>query len=197
MVRQTSNPGYVLAYHGCDKDLAEGVLVGREGLVPSGNSYDWLGHGIYFWEDDYERAEEWAIERKDRPDSTIKEPYVIGAVIDLGFCLSLLKRENKDLIRQGYKFVREFRKAKGEPLPENKGGSDRLVRELDCSVIQAVHAIRERENRPDFDSVRGMFQEGEEPYSGAGFREKNHIQICVRNLDCIKGYFLPLSGDAP
>jgi hypothetical protein len=26
-----------------------------------------------------------------------------------------------------------------------------------------------------------------------GFREKNHIQICVRNLNCIKGYFTPIS----
>jgi len=26
---------------------------------------------------------------------------------------------------------------------------------------------------------------------GAGFKEKNHIQICVRNRNCIKGYFLP------
>ena len=59
-------------------------------------------------------------------------------------------------------------------------------------MIQAVHAIQKRQDDPPFDSVRGMFQEGSEPYPDAGFREKNHIQICVRNLECIKGYFLPL-----
>ncbi|TSA32147.1 MAG: hypothetical protein D4R64_16610 [Porphyromonadaceae bacterium] len=40
-------------------------------------------------------------------------------------------------------------------------------------------------------SVRGVFFEGKELYPNSGFREKNHIQICVRNPNCIKGYFLP------
>jgi len=39
------------------------------------------------------------------------------------------------------------------------------------------------------DSVRGVFVEGEEVYPGAGFREKTHVQLCIRNLDCIKGVF--------
>jgi hypothetical protein len=26
---------------------------------------------------------------------------------------------------------------------------------------------------------------------GAGILEKSHIQICIRNLNCIKGVFLP------
>ena len=29
----------------------------------------------------------------------------------------------------------------------------------------------------------------------AGFAEKNHIQICVCNPNCIKGYFLPREID--
>lgn len=34
-----------------------------------------------------------------------------------------------------------------------------------------------------------MFTEGKPLYPGAGFHEKSHIQICVRNPNCIKGYF--------
>lgn len=44
----------------------------------------------------------------------------------------------------------------------------------------------------EFDTVREVFVEGDELYPIAGFKEKNHIQICVRNLNCIKGYFNPL-----
>jgi hypothetical protein len=40
---------FVLGYHGCDKKVGERVLAG-ERLKPSENEYDWLGHGIYFWE---------------------------------------------------------------------------------------------------------------------------------------------------
>jgi len=36
-----------------------------------------------------------------------------------------------------------------------------------------------------------MFPEGKELYKGAGFREKNHIQLCVVNPNCIMGYFEP------
>lgn len=49
----------------------------------------------------------------------------------------------------------------------------------------------EKEGEVGFDSVRGVFFEGTELYPGAGFREKDHIQICIRNPNCIKGYFLP------
>ena len=55
------------------------------------------------------------------------------------------------------------------------------------------------EQKPAFDSIRGVFFEGDELYPGAGFKEKDHIQICIRNPNCIKGYFLPreLIGNFP
>ncbi len=42
-----------------------------------------------------------------------------------------------------------------------------------------------------FDTVRGVFRAGRVLYPNAGFREKNQIRICIRNLNCIKGYFHP------
>ena len=42
-----------------------------------------------------------------------------------------------------------------------------------------------------FDTVYGYFQEGQDAFEGAGIKEKSHIQICVHNPNCIKGYFLP------
>ncbi len=44
---------------------------------------------------------------------------------------------------------------------------------------------------PPFDSVRGVFFEGNELYEGAGFLDKTHIQICIRNPNLIRGYFIP------
>lgn len=40
-----------------------------------------------------------------------------------------------------------------------------------------------------YQSVRAAFLEGEPLYDGAGFKAKNHIQIAVRDTDCILGYF--------
>jgi len=42
-----------------------------------------------------------------------------------------------------------------------------------------------------FDSTRGVFTEGGPAFDGAGIYAKSHIQICIRNLNCIKGFFLP------
>ena len=189
VLRASKHPGYVLGYHGCDRRIGEQVIAGRQELAASKNAYDWLGHGIYFWEDDYVRAAEWANERMKLAETGIRAPYVVGAVIDLGHCLSLLRREDIKMTERGFQLLSKLQEQKGEPLPENSRGDDKFKRELDCGVIQAVHTIRKMENQPEYDSVRGMFQEGKEAYPGAGFRTKNHIQICIRNSDCIKGYF--------
>lgn len=42
-----------------------------------------------------------------------------------------------------------------------------------------------------------MFTEGGELCPGSGFRAKSHVEIAVRNDDCIKGLFHPRSGFGP
>lgn len=46
----TVTPGLVFGFHGCDQAVADAVIQSKDVLRPSKNSYDWLGHGIYFWE---------------------------------------------------------------------------------------------------------------------------------------------------
>lgn len=184
--------GYVLGFHGCDRQTAEEVLAGNQDLTASSNNYDWLGHGIYFWEGNLERARSWAVARMEMPGSRIKEPYAIGAIIDLGFCFSLLQSDHLQMLESAYQGLVDYSAAAGEPMPENTGGSDRFLRRLDCAVIQNLHDSRKEAGLPAFDTVRGLFQEGEEIYPNGSFRRENHIQVCVRNRDCIKGYFRPL-----
>lgn len=73
-------------------------------------------------------------------------------------------------------------------VPDEGGFS--LLRPLDCAVITHLHSLMKKEG-VSFDTVYGYFQEGKEAFPGAGVREKSHIQICVKNLSCIKGYFIP------
>src|SRR5580704_17575914 len=85
--------GLILGFHGCDRAIGEAVLSGDEDLKASNNSCDWLGHGIYFWENNPLRAIEWArlIQQGPRGNRRkIHHPLAIGAVIDLGMCLNLL-----------------------------------------------------------------------------------------------------------
>jgi hypothetical protein len=93
----------------------------------------------------------------------------------------------------------ETYKNSGLQLPKNKpGGSkmDLLLRDLDCAVIQTVHQFNIETGDKTYDSVRGVFIEGEKLYPDSGFHEKTHIQICIRNPNCIKGYFRILNQDS-
>jgi hypothetical protein len=66
------------------------------------------------------------------------------------------------------------------------------LHKLDCAVIEYLHkSFEESEDPVRFDSVRGAFYEGDVAYAGTDIRRKNHIQICLRNMNCIKGFFLP------
>jgi len=195
----STRPGLVLGFHGCDESVVLKVLTGKELLKRSVNNYDWLGHGIYFWENSPSRAMEFATHLQKYPNRSkgqIEKPAVIGAVIDLGYCLDLLDYDNLQLLKSTYGMMQSTSDI--ADFPENKsigGIGDLLLRELDCAVVESLHKLKEKSHQPPFDSIRGVFSEGEELYPNAGFREKDHIQICVRNPNCIKGFFLPRKID--
>lgn len=182
--------------------MAERVFAGRANLHPSGNDYDWLGHGIYFWESNPARALAYAQSLRRWPQrtrGTIRHPTVVGAVIDLGFCMNLLDAQFLRLLRDGYERLVSLTKEAGLPLPVNRaigGSKDVVLRNLDCAVIETVHQIRQEQHVRAFDSVRGVLVEGAPLYPGAGFNDRNHIQICVRNVRCIQGYFRVLKEPA-
>lgn len=183
-------PNLVLGFHGCDRTTYERILFKGETLKKSENSYDWLGNGIYFWEQNFVRAQDWAKQRYGEDDAR-----VIGAVIDLGYCLNLTDSFSAEYLKLGYELLKLRCEMTGIPLPENrpsKKTSDVLLRDLDCAVIQQIHDYADEDEGTGFDSVRGIFVEGLPPYPGSEFREKTHVQLCIRNPNCIKGYFDPL-----
>ncbi len=195
----TPRPNLLLAFHGCDRKLRDQLILHPGTLHASTNSFDLLGSGVYFWENDPKRALQWARHLQKHPYSqkhTIKTPAVLGEVISLNNCLDLLDAKSIDQVRRAHETLLRATELAGTQLPENKGGNDRSARHLDCAVLNYLHQlIRDHhhgfENLPPFDSVRAMFPEGQELYPGAGFRKQNHIQICIRNADCIKGLFIP------
>lgn len=184
-------PNLILGFHGCHKAVFDAVIKHGDALKASDNSYDWLGNGIYFWEQNYERAYRWSVQRNGHENAA-----VVGAVIDLGYCLNLTDSKASDKLREGYELLRFRCEQAGRELPKNrpvKGSSDLLLRDLDCAVIQQIHDYMGATGQRKYDSVRGLFTEGGPTYPGAGFQERTHIQLCICNPNCIKGYFAPLS----
>lgn len=191
-----ASTSFILGYHGCDQRVADRVFAGKQFLKPSHNNYDWLGDGIYFWEHNAPRAFQFSCEVRDRQLATnkITKPAVVGAIIDLGFCLNLLDSSAIATLGRAYEDMVQSLQETGAPLPRNSSGADLLLRRLDCAVVRFLHKAREAEGEEPFDTVRAAFVEGGRLYENAGFAAKNHIQICVRNLACIKGFFRPLDA---
>jgi hypothetical protein len=142
-------PFQVTGFHSCDRKLGLRLLNGSDDLRPSNNPWDWLGPGIYFWEQNPYRAlsyAEEAVRKYQKFSGKIKTPFVVGAMIDLGKCLNLIEPRSINIVKKAYVELLASVGNKVELLPQNQG---------------------------------------------ANFTDRLHIELCVLNPQCIKGYFLP------
>lgn len=155
----------VVGYHGTSAKHADVIL--RETLFrPSENDYDWLGHGVYFWEEAPCRAWRWARQKYGG------EAAVVRATVRLGRCLDLTDIRYTEAIRRAFDGLREAYAVKKITLPANRG----KARLLDCLVINyvAVYVFSECE------TVRAPFLEGPPIFDGSALLSESHIQIVVR-----------------
>jgi len=198
-----TRPGLIIGFHGCDKSRQQQLLADSSSIPISEDPFDWLGHGMYFWENNADRALEWAQTKQKK--GSLKEAAVLGAVIDLGHCCDLLDSAFIKMVATYYSLMELELKEVGKALPVNRDiksdvHGDKLLRDLDCATIEFMHKQIRTQYKKDiskknysaykmFDSVRGVFPEGGPAYSGSGFSAKSHIQICIRNANCIKGFF--------
>jgi hypothetical protein len=150
-------------------------------------------HGIYFWEGNPARAQEWAELKQQKGE--IETPFVVGAIIDLRRCLDLFDKDGLRQVQTAHEELEQTMQLTGTPMPVNVGNTpDKAGRKLDCLVLNYLHEYRKERREEEYDSVRGPFLEGAHLYPNAGFRSENHIQLCIRSTVCIKGYFRPIKA---
>jgi len=187
----------IVGYHGCDRSVLEDALLQDQPLQPSDNRYDWLGRGVYFWEHGPRRAREFAEWKKSRGE--IEEPAVLGAYIHLGRCFDLTDTHATQQLEPYFTLLEMTMKAKGERVPVNRkageGDLDLVLRDRDCAVLNFCMDELDRNHGGVYhQSVRGVFVEGKPAFPGAGIRTKTHVQIAVRDPECVIGYFKPPSA---
>jgi len=145
----------VVGYHGTDERVVRKVLSGKQDLIPSNRDYDWLGNGIYFWEQGPRRALEFAYEMANLGRNDIETPAVIGAYINLGESLDLLDTADTHLLSVFHRqFKTDFVGLKNEA--KRKDGTKRLHR-LDCAVINSLVTFLKLVEDRDIDTGRGCF----------------------------------------
>jgi len=191
----------ILGFHGCDEEICQRLINSSNEFYFNRNPYDWLGYGMYFWENDFLRAHQWALEKQKQ--GKIRQPAVLGALIDPGNCCDFMNSKHTKQLARHFGDVKDYL----NDLPKNEDVKsdpykDKLLRNLDCLIIERMHKAmlleQEREKQqfgfiltPGYDTVRCAFLEGAPVFPGAEIRLKNHIQICVRNPKSILAFFLP------
>lgn len=195
----------MLGFHGCDEPIRDQLVLNPNSVKRSQEIFDWLGNGFYVWENNYERALKWARDKKKR--GNLNKPAVLGVVYQLNHCLDFTDSAFIDIVSEYYSLMKADFSFLKKDLPKNKDlpkdqYHDLILRELDCAVIEYMHQkIAEKiasdidstgsSDLKHFDTTRGIFTEGGPAFEGAGIQSKNHIQICIRNLNSIKGFFIP------
>lgn len=200
--------GLYIGFHGCDKAVRDQLLLHPNNVAKSTHSYDWLGTGFYVWEGNLGRAQQWAEEKavRERNKGMTYEPSVLGVVYELGHCLDLMDSGCIEIIQGAYGQLKNDVELVGGVLPVNRDlvndpNKDILLRDLDCAILnyacaQVAEQYKKEINEHGFskvrfyDTVRGCFTEGA-VLPDTQIYEKTHIQIAIRNLNCIKGFFLP------
>lgn len=168
----------VVGYHGTSIRAAEAVV--QDGFHLSQNSYDWLGDGVYFFQDALSMAWEWANSRHPN------EPAVIGAELALVDCIDLLDTAWNPILADIYDEYIRLLKASMLSPPVQEGGAHRLDRE----VINYAIGVLTR-NGTEIACVRGAFVEGMPVYPGSALFDRTHVQISVRDLSkCVRRIWL-------
>lgn len=101
----------------------------------------------YFWESNPLRGYEFAAELKSKRQR-MDRPYVVGAAIDLGYCLDLLSTSGIQAVQAGYDSFCQMVAASGAKLPVNASGHDLLLRKLDCAVVNHIHGSMKQGRAP-------------------------------------------------
>ena len=185
----------LVGFHGCDMATAVRLAAG-DPWIPSKNDYDWLGHGIYFWEGDYDRALDWAMKVMQNPrlsKARIRTAAVVAVVIEPRNMLDLSLSKSMPIIEEAYEYLCASMERQGLAMPENEpvGSADIYFknRKLGCMVMNTVNIMLRFQGKPEIDLFRAPFNEGAAIYAGGMFYRDTHIQLCVKDPSIIKSAY--------
>lgn len=175
----------VLGYHGTTLSKATDILA--NGWIPSSNPWDWLGDGIYAWENDPKRAWDWAQQiTRDSPDD---EAAIIELTVNLSGCLDLTQIAYRAALQSfAERYLRSLPFT--SQLPSLKQRAKR--HDLDCLIVNQYCAFSERQG-VSYSVVRAAFPEGEPLYSvnlgeetlESAFHSLDHIQLAIRTMNVV------------
>ncbi len=171
----TNKPIEILGYHGTSQERAAAIL--STGFRASDNDYDWLGTGVYFFQDAPLRARQWAAQQHP------SNPAVICSRICLDNCIDLFDIGWQPLLKNVYNSFVEQYQTTDRPLPKQNPERSKAHR-LDCAFFNySIEFIALQTQQ--IKAVRAAFVEGERLFPDSAVFELTHVQIAIRDPELI------------
>lgn len=183
----------ITAHHGTTATIAARIKGGEE-FTPSTNIGDWLGTGIYFWQDAPKRAAYWARRAARRAKD---KPAVLETQIDLTNCLDLLDLFAFNTMKvECAEFERRTSGYEQDPLVIEDGATvyppdgTRLVdrNKKDKALFDFATASIEAKTGKPVPVVRSAFLWGEALHKTSFVFDWSNVHICVRDHSAIQSY---------
>jgi hypothetical protein len=175
-----NEPIRVFGYHGTNRAKADSIL--SNGWRVSDNDYDWLGKGVYFFQDAPIRAMQWATQQH------LQQGAVIRSLIRLDNCIDLLDIKWFPPLKIVYNsFTKQYQNS-NRPLPQQNPMRSKAHR-LDCEFFNYTTQMLHRRGQ-DIETIRALFIEGENIFPNSAIFDLAHIQIAVKNPDLIESSHL-------
>jgi hypothetical protein len=167
----------VWGYHGTSAERAGAIM--QNGFKLSRNDYDWLGSGVYFWQDAPLRAWDWAKKNHEHPavirSSIVMEEEKSIDLLDIGWF--------EILSEQYSKFV-EYLKYEKRSLPPQPITSKRHL--LDREFLDYVCETLGKAGSDQIHVIRAAFTEGNPIFNNSAIFNLSHVQIAVKNTQIIE-----------
>ena len=168
-------PLTAIGYHGTTEEAADKLV--RENFQLSENSWEWLGHGVYFWQDAPKRAREWA-----RSWLSLRKKYdgpvaVVAAEIDLTDFVDMLDLEGVQRMREVV-----------ESFAQQDDGSTRVNEPpknyLDCAIFNVATKMLSSEGL-QVAGYRACCVEGTRLVENSPIYDRSHVQLAVLDQSTI------------
>ena len=170
----------VKAYHAGELEEIDCLINQGFGIQHSSSQGNWLGKGVYFWENDPVRAEEWQMQRN--------KGAILECEIDTNFLLNLP-------VKNAY--TAEFYDRAGQLANNLSLRNQRNVQKFDLDNQVSKEIQKSFQLEKGLCGVRMAFFLGESVTHGGNLYENQHIQICLWDTSAIENprkYTAGLSG---
>ena len=152
------------AYHGTKIELAKEIIHSKK-FIRSTEEQEWLGDGVYFFQDDKRQAEDFCYKARKYENWSVIEVDISAEKL-----LDLIDTETFELFE-------EFAKQLKNKYKTCKDGQPRKL--MNAVIINTLYKLNA------FDLVRAVFPIPKRECAPRTNISPMQIQICVRNMNCI------------